>query len=92
MSCSDYGRSVARASALSRPHLFELFRSNIGTSPLRYASAQRMEAAFAALPTNTTQTLADSLGFSEPQHFTRFFRHNLGFAPSVCRARVEMRL
>jgi AraC family transcriptional regulator len=51
-----------------------------------------MESAFGRLGGEDTSInrLAESLGFSEPNHFTRFFRQNLGIPPSEYRRTVEL--
>jgi AraC family transcriptional regulator len=83
---------VARRSHLSRPHFFYLFKQCTSLSPALFLNALRMEAAFAQLarPQAAITAVADRLGFSEPHHFTRFFRHNLGIRPSDYRKTVEL--
>jgi AraC-like DNA-binding protein len=83
---------VARQSHLSRPHFFYLFKQCTALSPALFLNALRMEAAFGQLATPGTaiNSVADRLGFSEPHHFTRFFRHNLGIPPSEYRKTVEL--
>jgi AraC family transcriptional regulator len=84
--------ALARVCHLSRPHFFYLFKACTSVSPAMYANTLRMESAFGDLPRGaaTINDLAGSLGFSEPQHFTRFFRNNLGIPPSEYRRRVEL--
>ena len=83
---------VARHSHLSRPHFFYLFKQCMSLPPAIFLNALRMEAAFAQLsrPSTAITMVADRLGFSEPHHFTRFFRHNLGIPPSEYRNTVEL--
>lgn len=83
---------VARQSYLSRPHFFYLFKRCTTVSPALFFNALRMEAAFGQLATAglAINTVADRLGFSEPHHFTRFFRQNLGIPPSEYRKTVEL--
>lgn len=83
---------VARACGLSRPHFFTLFRACTSVAPAMYLNTLRMESAFSRLPGAQTpiNRLAETLGFAEPQHFTRFFRQNLGIPPSEYRRRVEL--
>jgi transcriptional regulator GlxA family with amidase domain len=84
--------ALARVCHLSRPHFFHLFKACTAVSPAMYLNTLRMESAFGNLPREnaTINDLAGSLGFSEPQHFTRFFRNNLGIPPSEYRRRVEL--
>ncbi|MGE5523010.1 MAG: helix-turn-helix domain-containing protein [Rhodospirillaceae bacterium] len=83
--------ALARECHLSRPHFFHLFKTCTAVSPAMYVNTLRMESAFGKLPGGATiNDLAGLLGFSEPQHFTRFFRNNLGIPPSEYRRRVEL--
>lgn len=83
---------VARRSHLSRPHFFCLFKQHTNVSPALFFNALRMEAAFGQLTTDgvAINAVADRLGFSEPHHFTRFFRTTLGIPPSEYRKTVEL--
>lgn len=88
--------ALARTCGLSRPHFFHLFRECTSVAPAMYLNTLRMESAFSRLPmtgnagVTSINRLAETLGFSEPQHFTRFFRQNLGIPPSEYRRRVEL--
>lgn len=77
---------------LSRQHFFALFRQSTNMSPILYMNTLRMESAFKSLSERSTSVnvLADDLGFSEPHHFTRFFRRNLGIPPSQYRREVAL--
>jgi AraC family transcriptional regulator len=83
---------VARESHLSRPHFFYLFKQCTAVSPAIFFNTLRMESAFSQLTTAdmTINSVASRLGFSEPHHFTRFFRQNLGIPPSEYRRTVEL--
>lgn len=83
---------LARLCNLSRPHFFYLFKECTTVSPALYLNTLRMESAFGRLSADETaiNALADSLGFVEANHFTRFFRQNFGIPPSEYRRRVEL--
>lgn len=83
---------LARSCGLSRPHFFHLFRECTAVSPAVYLNALRMESAFGRLVQDgvAITEVAGGLGFSEPQHFTRFFRQNLGIPPSEYQRTVEL--
>lgn len=83
---------LARLCNLSRPHFFYLFKECTAVSPALYLNALRMESAFSRLSGDgaAINTLAESLGYAEANHFTRFFRQNLGIPPSEYRGRVEV--
>jgi AraC family transcriptional regulator len=83
---------VARQSCLSRPHFFHLFKQCMAMSPALFFNTLRMESAFSQLSSaqTTINDVAGRLGFSEPHHFTRFFRQTLGIPPSEYRKTVEL--
>lgn len=80
-------RRIAREAALSRPHLFELFKAQLGITPGAYRNVVRMEHAYRALLETDTAIgdIGRRLGFSAHAHFTRFFRDNHGIAPDAYR-------
>ena len=81
---------VSRASGLSRPHFFKLFREQIGLPPTIYMNALRMEQAIERLAVGV-ETVADigfDLGFSTPASFSRFFIANGVVPPSAYRRSV----
>jgi AraC family transcriptional regulator len=83
---------VARESHLSRPHFFYLFKQCTAVYTAIFFNTLRMESAFNQLTSAdmTINAVANRLGFSEPHHFTRFFRQNLGIPPSEYRRTVEL--
>lgn len=83
---------LARMHSLSRPHFFSLFKECTALSPALYMNMLRMEAALDRLVDDSVSinNLSGSLGFSEPHHFTRFFRQNLGIPPSEYRRTVAI--
>lgn len=84
---------IARMHNLSRPHFFSRFREVTGISPILYMNTLRMERAFGRLGQEAAASINDvasDLGFSEPHHFTRFFRRNIGIPPSQYRRAVVL--
>lgn len=83
---------LARMHCLSRPHFFQLFKECTALSPALYMNMLRMEAALGGLAHDAVSIgqLSDTLGFSEPHHFTRFFRHNVGIPPTEYRRTVTV--
>jgi AraC-like DNA-binding protein len=84
---------LARMHSLSREHFFSRFREVAGISPILYMNTLRMERAFGRLGHESEASINDvagGLGFSEPHHFTRFFRRNLGIPPSQYRRAVML--
>jgi AraC-like DNA-binding protein len=84
--------TIARASGLSRPHFYRLFRTQTGVTPHLYLNTLIMEQALDALVT-TEAPIADigfDLGFSSQSGFTRFFAANVGMAPTDYRRAAKV--
>jgi AraC-like DNA-binding protein len=83
---ADIG-TLAKEAGLSRAHFFRLFQSSIGLPPKVYLNVVRMEQAVEAVLHNDSSfsEIGAGLGFSDPAHFTRFFRNNAGVSPSEFR-------
>jgi AraC-like DNA-binding protein len=80
--------TVAKQAGLSRAHFFRLFQSSIGLPPKVYLNVVRMERAVDAVLHHHDVPVGEigaRLGFSDPAHFTRFFRNNAGVSPSEFR-------
>jgi AraC-like DNA-binding protein len=79
--------TLAKEAGLSRAHFFRLFQSSIGLPPKVYLNVVRMERAVEAVLHRQVPVgeLGARLGFSDPAHFTRFFRNNAGVSPSEFR-------
>jgi AraC-like DNA-binding protein len=83
---------IARASGLSRPHFYRLFRTQTGVTPHLYLNTLIMEQALDALVA-TEAPIADigfDLGFSSQSGFTRFFAANVGMAPTEYRRAAKV--
>jgi AraC-like DNA-binding protein len=79
--------TLAKEAGLSRAHFFRLFQSSIGLPPKVYLNVVRMERAVEAFLHRDVPVgeVGARLGFSDPAHFTRFFRNNAGVSPSEFR-------
>ena len=79
--------TLAKEAGLSRAHFFRLFQSSIGLPPKVYVNVVRMERAVEAVLHREVPVgeVGARLGFSDPAHFTRFFRNNAGVSPSEFR-------
>ena len=86
--------SLARESGLSRAHFYRLFQRTTQVSPHVYLNVVRMELAVKAVvdSSDSLAAVSDTLGFSAPAHFTRFFREHAGVKPSEFRAVTRMGL
>jgi AraC-like DNA-binding protein len=78
---------VAEVVGLSRSRFFELFHDQLGTSPLVYWNAMRLEEALTRLNSREENmtSMAMNLGFSTPGNFSRFFRDHRGVTPTTYR-------
>lgn len=75
---------IAEAVGVSRSHLYRVFISNIGQSPIDYLTSFRIGEACKLLKTSTLSVaeVAYSVGFSDQFYFSRVFKKNKGVAPS----------
>jgi AraC-like DNA-binding protein len=78
---------VADVVGLSRSRFFELFHDQLGTSPLVFWNAMRLEEALTRLNAREENmtAMAMDLGFSTPGNFSRFFRDHRGVTPTTYR-------
>jgi AraC-like DNA-binding protein len=78
---------VAEVVGLSRSRFFELFHDQLGTSPLVFWNAMRLEEALTRLNAReeSMTSMAMTLGFSTPGNFSRFFRDHRGVTPTTYR-------
>ena len=84
--------AVARASGLSRPHFYKLFRAQTGVTPNLYLNTLLMEKALDALVSTEAPIaeIGDDLGFSSLPVFTRFFAGHVGMAPTDYRRAAKV--
>lgn len=81
----DFDR-LARHAGLSRSRFNVLFRESVGVAPAIYGNAIRLEASVAALQGEAgAAEVSDTLGFSAPANFSRFFQQHTGVAPAAYR-------
>lgn len=76
------------ATTVSRAQFYRLFEASFGVSPRVYLNAARLERAVRAVSDSdaSLSVIGESLGFSVPSHFSRFFHDHAGSSPSVFRA------
>lgn len=87
LSTPKVAEEVAEVVGLSRSRLFELFHDQLGTSPLVFWNAMRLEEALTRLSARDENmtSMAMTLGFSTPGNFSRFFRDHRGVTPTAYR-------
>lgn len=75
---------VARAVGVSRSHLYRVFMSNVGRSPVDYLTRYRVGEACALLRSSqlSVAEIAVSVGFFDQFYFSRVFKKIMGVPPS----------
>lgn len=75
---------LANLCYISKPHLFRLFRREIGISPLEYRNSLRIRRAKELLSDGecTVSEIASMLGFESGYYFSRVFKACTGMAPT----------
>ncbi|NLF15804.1 MAG: helix-turn-helix transcriptional regulator [Lentisphaerae bacterium] len=78
---------LARAASLSVAQLCRRFQREVGASPMRHLNRLRIERACDLLRKTTLNVgeVAHAVGFSDPLHFSRVFRRQVGLPPSAWR-------
>ncbi|HEX8173826.1 MAG TPA: helix-turn-helix domain-containing protein [Pyrinomonadaceae bacterium] len=92
----DLGRKVtltemARSVGLSVEHLRELFKSEIGMTPIQYQKRLRLLEAKRLLEDTflNVQEIVVRVGLSDDSHFVRDFKKLYGLTPAQYRARYQ---
>lgn len=78
---------VANLVSLSYSHFSKIFKDETGMNFSEYLQKVRMEKALESLSNHSSKIhdVAQSVGFSNPKHFTRAFKNYFGFSPSEYR-------
>ena len=78
---------LAAAVAVSRSHLFRLFRAHLGLSPAEYIWQQRIQLAVELIEETglSVAAVADRAGFRTPKHLSRRVREATGMSPTMLR-------
>ena len=78
---------VAAAVNLSEPRLAELFREQLGITPMQYLEERRMDRAMQLLATTAMPIteVAGEVGFADPDYFGNRFRRRTGLTPRAYR-------
>jgi transcriptional regulator GlxA family with amidase domain len=79
------GEDIARAAGVSRGHLAERFRAELGLSLSQYLMSLRVEVAKSLLRGRTAKLdeVATLAGFYDPSHLSRVFRAHTGRRPGA---------
>ena len=78
---------MAHVVTLSKSHFSRAFKCSLGSSPMAYVAARRVERA-KLMMTSTRERLTDialACGFADQSHFNRHFRRVVGTSPGLWR-------
>ncbi len=84
-------QEIADRLGVTSEHLCRIFKTNDKISPYKILSRRKMEHAYAQLKMTGTpiQEIAYSLGFTDAFHFSRAFKKQYGYPPSVARNEIR---
>ena len=82
---------IAKAVGVSRSHLYRVFMSNVGQSPIDYLTNYRISEACSLLKSTNLSIaeIAVSVGFFDQFYFSRVFKKVKGIPPSKYAATLE---
>ena len=82
---------IAKSVGVSRSHLYRVFMSNVGQSPIDYLTNYRISEACYLLKNSqlSIAEIAVSVGFFDQFYFSRVFKKNKGVPPSKYLASIE---
>jgi transcriptional regulator GlxA family with amidase domain len=80
---------ITALAGLSRSRIDNLFKAELGQSPMQYLQELRLKKACQLLETTSLKITQVSLvvGYQDHSHFFRNFKKQFGITPSECRAR-----
>lgn len=79
---------LAREAGMSPSHFSRIFKETLGTTPMQYVLAYRIEQAITMMEDQARQLgdIALACGFSDQAHFTRSFKQVMGLTPRQFRS------
>lgn len=75
---------------LSKEHIIRLFKDEIGKTPAEYITDRKIKKAMSMLVETTVSLteISESLGFSNPSHFSKVFKERIKMTPTKYRNRA----
>jgi AraC-like DNA-binding protein/mannose-6-phosphate isomerase-like protein (cupin superfamily) len=83
--------ALAQVAYVTPSYLTRLFKKHLGTTPMRYRSAVRVEKAkhLLLIKSASVEEIADALGFDDAKHFSRLFKSLTSLTPSQFRCKYR---
>lgn len=78
---------LANTACLSRTHFFNIFKENVGLTPIQYQRLLRINRAKELLISTSfsCKIIAEQVGYNNPYYFSRVFKKEVGTPPSEYR-------
>lgn len=82
---------LAKVACVTPSYLSRLYKKHLGTSPMRYRNAVRIEKAKQLLlvKSPSVEEIAEVLGFEDTKYFSRLFRSTTSFTPTQFRRKYH---
>jgi AraC-like DNA-binding protein/mannose-6-phosphate isomerase-like protein (cupin superfamily) len=83
--------ALARVACVTPSYLSRLYKKHLGTSPMRYRNAVRVEKAkhLLLVKSASVEEVAYVIGFEDPKYFSRLFKAITGLTPSQFRRKYR---
>ncbi|MEI6388145.1 MAG: AraC family transcriptional regulator [Spirochaetota bacterium] len=84
--------TLAKVAYVTPSYLSRLFRRHLGTTPMRYRNAVRIEKAkhLLLIKSASVEEVADVLGFDDPKYFSQLFKRITSLTPSEFRRKYRV--
>jgi AraC-like DNA-binding protein/mannose-6-phosphate isomerase-like protein (cupin superfamily) len=82
---------LAQVACVSASYLSRLFKKHLGTTPMRYRNAVRIEKAkhLLLIKSASVEEIADVLGFEDAKYFSHLFKNTTSLTPSQFRKKYR---